>query len=138
MKISQNHAGACFMILSVFTGLFGVIGFAFLFLLSGGHAEPLLPSAIGCSAPCLLSVVCAVAARSLLKHAKGAALIATIAWLLMGIIAVYFAVGIVGSLFGWGLVTLKDPFTLLAALLLLGAELLIGVHLRQRKYGPAT
>jgi hypothetical protein len=129
MKITQNHAANCFVILSVLTGLPG-FGFLALIIAFGVFRwNDDLSGALSCSAMCFLSVACAWAARSLRKNATRAGLIATVVWAVMGIVTVCLLVSVI---------SVRDPFNDLVALVFLVTESVIAIHLRHRRYEIAT
>jgi hypothetical protein len=129
MKVTQTHAGICFVILSSFTLLYG-LGLLALCLFLRSVPPLLLSRALIVSAPFFVSGICAWAAWSLLRSVPRAGLIATIAWVLVAIVTVACLMDIIEA----G----RDPLYIIGLGLLLVTEFLIGVHLIQRRHDVAT
>jgi hypothetical protein len=131
MKIPQTQAGTCFVILSVITGLCGLILSALMlfFVLNEGWSGCSLSAILGCLVPLIASGLCAWAARSLFRNVTQARLISIIVWVLMIPIAIYSITAAI---------EVRDPFNDLAAVVLLAAEFLIALHLMQRNHDIAT
>ena len=132
MRIREAHAGACFVILSALAGLYGLLVGLLLLLPGDGSFSP--SRYLSVLAPFAISAVCGWAAYSLFKRRPRGALIAAIAWLVVAGVSVYFVGGYI-ALEARGV---HSPETLLAVLILVATEFLIGLHLVQRKRDTAT
>jgi hypothetical protein len=133
MRIQKTHAGPCFVILSVFAGLCGLLILGLLLLVAWDDRFPvsgllfLLP-------PFAMSALCGWAAYSLFKGRQQGSAVAVVAWLIVAAVSILWVVAyITDEARG-----VHCPENLLAVIILVSTESLIALHFIQQWRETAT